>query len=1542
MKRTYKKLLAFLLAALMAFSLLPAAAFAVDSARDEGGEAVSTPMPTGYVRSPAHGTQAVSDAYRRGDMDEYYRLLGSYATRDTLPSKYDSRDYNYVTSVKNQNPYGSCWAHAAMASVESYMIKFGIPVGTGSAATTSTNLSETQHCFFNYTSAYDAEGMLTGDKTTLSGSDGCLDSGGNGEMSAYTLQRWTGAASESVSALAYSKASTVASSGLNSQYAYGSNICHVQNSEWIPGSSVDDVKRAIMEYGAGNISYYETGNAYTYICTIDTSSQDSSSHKWANHAITVVGWDDSIAVSNFKPNKPSKTGAWICKNSWGTGYFSSGYCYISYEDTSVLEGYIYFYDAESIDNYAHNYQYDGTCNPVCYGKGWPSGSDYYVGFANDTKVANVFTAKGSECLKAIAFCNWDEAMNYTVEIYKNPTTGNPSSGTLMATQSGYLTFAGYYTIPLDTPVALAAGDTFSVVITQNVAVADDDGYYVHTPYDATFKNTDVVSWANWTHTNHGNTSYYKEPSGSWTDCPDNGDYRIKAYTDDVTFTLTAVSNNTAWGTVAVNGTTITCTPAAGYYVESCTVLSGTATCTINGNTVSVAADSDCTVQVNFAPKPTYTVNFVASGEAQGSQTAQVNDVITLPSSVSVNPQGWTFIGWMDHQIDETDTAPAYYAPGASYTVTGNTTLYAVYSRVEEGTGNVVYRLTDALENGGEYIIVDSNSISGTTGYGVGNTIVASNHYLTAVSVTINSDDTCTVSDANLPKVLWKATSASNGYTFYNEAVGKYMGLDSSEYLYPSATALAWAYTSDGYLDNQTDSEGYYYLSFDTTNTRYTTNKSGKVINLYKATIDSTTYYWTDPVEIIPEEYTVTFTTPEGVTPPAPMVMDNVNGGTLPTADAPEGYTFLGWVVDDYDNVTEMPAQILTGLYKPTADITLKALYTYSVSVGDVETGYYLVTDPASIAAGDKLIITANAANNASLSTTQNNNNRAAVNGVKSADYAMFEPAATTAILTVGDGTVSGSFSLYDPANNGYLYAASSSGNYLRTKSTLDANGSWVITMSGSEATLTAQGSYTRNILRYNSSSNLFSCYASGQQTVFLYRYEEHEIATPYYTTILAPIHQHTPAEAVIENEVPATCTTDGSYDTVVYCSECGEELSRETITVPATGHAWGEPTYIWAADNSTCTATRICANDASHTEAETVNAVVTTTAATCEEAGLKTYTATFTNAAFQTQTKTEEIPATGHTPGETVIENNVDPTCEEAGSYDEVVYCTVCGKELSRNTVTVPATGHTPGETVIENNVDPTCEEAGSYDEVVYCTVCGKELSRETVTIPATGHTWGEPTYEWSADNGSVTAKRVCANDATHVETETAEAAYEIVTEPTTESEGLGRYTAVFQNTAFESQTKDVVIPKLSVEGYHILVTDYTAGNATTGIEAEALYSGEVTFTVSCDNACLVAIDNGNDTYTVLTCTTTDDEHSFTVNVANADVTIVIAIKGDANLNGEREAKDATFAAQAAAGKRTFTALQQLAMDGNGDGVFDSKDATYAAQVQSGKKSYKW
>lgn len=944
MKRKSGKLLALLLAAIMVLCMIPASAIA---------EAyIGTPSPSGYIPVEIPGSRAVTNAYKNGDMATYNRLAGSYAKRDTLPSKYDSRDYNYITAVKNQNPYGSCWAHAAMACVESYMIKYGVPVGTGSAATTSLNLSETQHCYFNYSTAYDAEGMLTGDTCTLTGTDSCLDSGGNGEMSAYTLQRWAGAASESVSALAYDKASTVASSGLSSTYSYNYNVSHVQNSEWIPGTDIEAIKRAIMEYGAGNISYYESGSAYTYTCTKDTTSQDSSSHKWANHAITLVGWDDSIATSRFSPNKPSSAGAWLCKNSWGTGYFNSGYMYISYEDTSVLEGYIYFYDAEPIDNYDHNYQYDGSCNVVCYGKGWPSSEDYYVGFENGTKVANVFTAKGSELLKAVAFCSWDEAMTYTAQVYKNPTTGNPSSGTLMATETGTLTFSGYYTIPLSTPVALAAGDTFSVVITQNVPEADDDGKYVHTPYDATFNNSDVVSWASWTHTNHGNTSYYQEPNGAWTDCPDNGDYRIKAYTNDLTYTVTAVSNNTAWGTVSVSGTKITATPANGYYVSDYEVTSGTATATINGNIINVAPQTDCTIRVIFAPKPTYTVNYISVGASEGSASALIYDTVTLPSTVSHTPapDGWTFVGWTGTETEETTVEPEFYAPGASYTVTADATLYALFTRVES-TGETVYQLVNDNRSdwSGKYIITCGKDTSALVLKGLsGNTSYESSSAggaatFSSTGMTLDGEK---IRNANNAYVFELAATGSN-YTIQNASTSTYMGSYNS-YLYSrssySSSYCNWSVEYDLYnicmKVSNSASSSYPYLtkhssnSYFVINSAYTTNK----VQFWKETEEITTYYQSafDPVST---GYTVTYSVPTGVTVPEPRSYAEGESITLPTPGAPTGYTFVGWVTEVYDNVTTLPT-VLIGSYTVTEDVTLIALYS---RVTTAAAGYQLVT-----------------------------------------------------------------------------------------------------------------------------------------------------------------------------------------------------------------------------------------------------------------------------------------------------------------------------------------------------------------------------------------------------------------------------------------------------------------------------------------------------------------------------------------------------------------------------------------------------------------------
>ena len=143
-------------------------------------------------------------------------------------------------------------------------------------------------------------------------------------------------------------------------------------------------------------------------------------------------------------------------------------------------------------------------------------------------------------------------------------------------------------------------------------------------------------------------------------------------------------------------------------------------------------------------------------------------------------------------------------------------------------------------------------------------------------------------------------------------------------------------------------------------------------------------------------------------------------------------------------------------------------------------------------------------------------------------------------------------------------------------------------------------------------------------------------------------HKHTYTSEVTKEP---TCTEAG-----VKTFTCVDGDHSYTEEISATGHKYGTPTYTWSSDKSTCIAKRVCANDASHVETETVNATsVITKAATCDEAGTKTYTATFENSAFAKQTSTSSIPATGH---KYSLSTEVKATCKSDGYQ---IYRCNCG-----------------------------------------------------------------------------------------------------------------------------------------------------------------------------------------------------------------------------------------------------------------------------------------
>ena len=166
----------------------------------------------------------------------------------------------------------------------------------------------------------------------------------------------------------------------------------------------------------------------------------------------------------------------------------------------------------------------------------------------------------------------------------------------------------------------------------------------------------------------------------------------------------------------------------------------------------------------------------------------------------------------------------------------------------------------------------------------------------------------------------------------------------------------------------------------------------------------------------------------------------------------------------------------------TKEFTLKE--SASSGSGSSSNTATLVEDVADLKVGDKVVIVASGYDYA-LSTTQNNNNRGQVAITKNGNNVTLEEGVQ--ILTLEEGTTSGSFAFY--TGSGYLYAASSSANHLKTQATNNANGSWSISIVGGVASIQANGSYTRNVMRYNQTSDLFSCYAedNSQCDVSLYK-----------------------------------------------------------------------------------------------------------------------------------------------------------------------------------------------------------------------------------------------------------------------------------------------------------------------------------------------------------------------------------------------------------------------------------------------------------------------
>ncbi len=358
------------------------------------------------------------------------------ATELSAPSSYDLRAYGDVTSVKSQGNYGTCWAFATYASLESSLLK---------ASNTWTDFSERNLAYG-------------------SGFDWGYNEGGSSYLSEAYLSRFSGPVSESDDP--YSQMGTADNVAGPAQY-YIREMLRLDT----PG----ELKTSLMAYGAAYTYMYWDSNYFrSYDCTYYYNGPGS------NHAVTIVGWDDSKATAGG-------TGAWLVKNSWGTGWADSGYFWLAYQDSGGRWGES-FCDAAAAGTYSRAYYHD------TFGD---------VGEINTPYAFNKYVATSTSQLKSVGFFTAADDADYTINVYDTYSAGRLSN--LMATVSGSQRYAGYHTVDLASAVPLTEGNDFYV----SLQIANSGTYCMAIDYRWDGYNSGSSAAAD--------QSYYSFDGTSWTD-----------------------------------------------------------------------------------------------------------------------------------------------------------------------------------------------------------------------------------------------------------------------------------------------------------------------------------------------------------------------------------------------------------------------------------------------------------------------------------------------------------------------------------------------------------------------------------------------------------------------------------------------------------------------------------------------------------------------------------------------------------------------------------------------------------------------------------------------------------------------------------------------------------------------------------------------------------------------------------------------------------------------------------------------------------------
>lgn len=426
-----------------------------------------------------------------------------------LPSKWDSRGMGWVTPVRDQGDYGTCWAFATAAALETAELK-------ASPGSPAHDYSE------NHMAAHDV-GFAFG-----------FSDGGNNQVAAALLTAWRDPLYEEDDPYPSPRRSVDLPPRV-----------HVQDIVWLAarkcpfidggGYGVGPVednrevdaayKRAVMEYGAVAVGYYHCNACYnsvrgTYYLSAANYRYDPNE---GGHAVTLIGWDDDYPAANFGSGlrRPPGNGAFLVKNSWGGATSETGGClWISYYDESLFSSTGAAYPPpEPTDNYGRVYQYD-PCGQVSSWNVCDTQAEQMLG-GFENWCANVFTASATGVVSAVGFYALADDTRYVLRVYRD-CKGAPDTGGLVVCQTGTVANAGFATIRLDRAVGLTSvGGKFAVALR-----LECPGYDFPLPVESSDAGFCTC-------TAHAGESYMSRDGEKWLDFQKYvpaGNFCIKAYT----------------------------------------------------------------------------------------------------------------------------------------------------------------------------------------------------------------------------------------------------------------------------------------------------------------------------------------------------------------------------------------------------------------------------------------------------------------------------------------------------------------------------------------------------------------------------------------------------------------------------------------------------------------------------------------------------------------------------------------------------------------------------------------------------------------------------------------------------------------------------------------------------------------------------------------------------------------------------------------------------------------------------------------------------